>query len=208
MEEGEVHEPMAKKRKHSNTSSNSDHIINKPKKSKKKPASNSDANFTLELGSPSGKSQQEEVGLEGDDSIKEQLFELRSQVETMKSIMKAGFHDLEKRILDVVKTASNSTMPEVDTQSYRTELPTGTGYKDPSFMSSSSMYGGTNYRHGITSDCSEQDLSRYSQPPMKIRRTPFPTFEPSYNEQLHPEEPISFQPSSMTATNEIDYNRF
>ena len=144
----------------------------------------------------------------------------------MKSIMKAGFHDLEKRILDVVKTASNSTMPEVDTQSYSntvqtpcnadidasiftgTELPTGTGYKDPSFMSSSSMYGGTNYRHGITSDCSEQDLSRYSQPPMKIRRTPFPTFEPSYNEQLHPEEPISFQPSSMTATNEIDYNRF
>ena len=44
---------------------------------------------------------------------------------------------------------------------------------------------------------------------MKIRRkTPFPTFEPSYNEQPHPEEPISFQPSSMTATKEIDYNRF
>ncbi|XP_065885187.1 uncharacterized protein [Dysidea avara] len=128
----------------------------------------------------------------------------------MKSTTKAGFHDLEKKILDVVKTASNYTMPEVDTQSYGTELPTGTGYKDPSFMSSSSMYGGTNYRHGITSDYSEQDLSAsYSQPPMKIRRrTPFPTFEPSYNEQLHPEEPISFQPSSMTATNEIDYNRF
>ena len=35
MEEGEVHEPMAKKRKHSDTSSNSDHIINKPKISKK-----------------------------------------------------------------------------------------------------------------------------------------------------------------------------
>ena len=35
-EGGEVHQPMAKKRKHSDTSSdnNSDHIINKPKKSK------------------------------------------------------------------------------------------------------------------------------------------------------------------------------
>ena len=35
MEEGEVNQPMAKKRKHSDTSSNSDHIINKPEKSKK-----------------------------------------------------------------------------------------------------------------------------------------------------------------------------
>ena len=146
----------------------------------------------------------------------------------MKSTMKAGFHDLEKKILDVVKRASNSTMPEVDTHSHGnavqtpcnadidtsiftgTKLPTGTGYKDPSFMSYSSMYSGTNYRRGITSDYSEQNLSAsYNQPPMKIRRrTPFPTFEPSYNEQPHPEEPISFQPSSMTAANEIDYNRF